>query len=88
MLKDRRIGFFEIPLSHINRYPDTVKQVLAGLIVVDADLVAYSGCIEYMAIGDAFEPCPEGQTPPWYKPILYQEADRTVTFRGWERIQK
>jgi hypothetical protein len=60
------IGKFEIARDIIEEYPDAVKGLMVGLIVVRAEMIYYPDSISYTAIGDIFPEVEAGCIPPEY----------------------
>ena len=54
MNKERHIGRFSVDRSLIERYPEEVEAMFEGLIVVRAEMMFDSNCIDYVALGDIF----------------------------------
>ena len=56
----RQIGQFTIPMEYIKLRPESVKQLLSGMIVLEARYRYDADCIEYMALSDGFKEVPIG----------------------------
>ncbi|QXN72669.1 hypothetical protein RCZAHN_60 [Rhodobacter phage RcZahn] len=74
MLKDRRIGRFEITLDVINDHPDAVLAIMSKVIVVEATNHFAEATVRYTAICEDFEPLPDGMMFPDYDPEFDEET--------------
>lgn len=80
----RRLGRFTIDRETIERRPADALAMLAGCIVVRAEL-HWTGHVEYTALCGAFDEVPEGSIPPLYLARLSRDLDGTPHFDRWER---
>ena len=53
-LKDRRIGIVRMPIEFINSDPETVRAMMAEVIVVKAEFQVPHDRVEYVCICDDF----------------------------------
>lgn len=85
MFKDRRIGKFMVALDLIADEPETVVAMMAGLIVVRAELRYEDNAIHYTAIGPQFVESLPGDLIPIYHvraDVTFDEESesRSVTY--------
>ena len=57
----RKVGQFTIPMEYIKSRPESVKQLLSGMIVLEARYRYDADCIEYVALSDSFKEVPIGR---------------------------
>ena len=57
----RKVGQFSIPMEYIKSCPESVKQLLSGMIVLEARYRYDADCIEYVALSDGFKEVPIGR---------------------------
>jgi len=79
----RNIGRFSI--DSIENKLKEAQVVLAGLVVVRAEMVFHNDRIEYTALGEAFAPVNEGDEIPIYDPIISYDGMGGVKLKSWER---
>ncbi len=60
MLKERRIGRFEVPVEIINENPDVVRAIMGEVIVLKADVLYHRKAMLYDAICPQFDEADEG----------------------------
>ncbi len=75
MLKDRRLGRFEITETVINDHPDVVQVIMSQVIVVEATNHFATGTVCYTAICADFEELEDGEMIPDYDPEYDTETD-------------
>lgn len=63
-----RCGSFKIPGRMFHEDCDmlAVKQILSGLVIINADHEFHSDAISYTAYGECFDPLHKGQEIPYY----------------------
>ena len=83
-MKARRIGMFSIPRSCIDEAPGAVRDCLAGLIVVKAELSFHDDALHYTAIGWPFPLMQSGNVLMHMYPRFHREEDGSVRFDGWD----
>lgn len=83
MLKDRRLGKFEVPLQILNEEPEAMKTLMNDLIVVEASNSFVTGSVHYTVICSDFEEVEEGVEIPHYDPEFDMETN-TVTWTQME----
>jgi hypothetical protein len=88
----RRLGRFSIRRDHINDNPGYVLQhQLSGMLVVRAEYLYWSNCIEYTAAHPSFDLLKECEEPPCYMAewslILNEEAGVATQKLRWVRFQ-
>jgi hypothetical protein len=72
MLNDRRIGKILVPLEFINKAPDSIKAMMAGMIVIRAEYDFQSGSIDYLALHDDFKEVEVGREAYNYAVYAHQ----------------
>lgn len=83
----RRLGKFTIGRSTIDDRPAEALAMLAGSLVVRAELI-YPGYIEYLALNDAFDELEPGYEVPLYIARLNRDLDGTVQLDAWVRASQ
>ncbi len=83
MINDNRLGRFHLSRQMIEDNPGFVRQVMAKIIVVKAELMWATNNIEYVAICDDFKPISGGVIVPEYIAIFHSEKG----FQGWEIVE-
>lgn len=86
MLADTRLGRFSILTPGIIHRPEEARQMLAGCIVLRAELAADTLSIEYLAHHPAFEPVPPGSEAPAYAPAFAMSPNAPPQFVGWKQL--
>jgi len=79
----RNIGRFSIDSIEDNLREAQV--ILAGLVVVRAEMSFHSHRIEYTALGEVFAPVDEGDEVPIYDPIISYDGMGGVKLKLWKR---
>ena len=74
MLKDQRLGCFEITLDVINDYPDAVQAIMAQVIVIEATNHFATQTIRYTVVCSHFDTLDEGESVPYYEPEFDADA--------------
>lgn len=65
-LKHRNLGRFYITQANINSHYETVRKVMATMVVVEARFVPEKDRYHYVAISSLFEAVEEGRVVPSY----------------------
>lgn len=81
MIRNNRRGLFLISRELLEDAPAIVKRVLSDVIVVRAELRWDLDAIEYVAICDKFDECPEGELTPPYNCIIHEDG----AYVEWQR---
>ena len=81
----RRVGRVSIARDLILHAPGKVALVLAGLLVVRAELSFVRDTVEYEAFCLGFEPISPGAEPPRYEAIITPTEDGLVANVVWRR---
>lgn len=71
MVRERRIGIFKVGRNWIRESPDAVIPLFKGAIVVRAELMFDSDCIEYTLFHPEFSAVGQSQMAPRYE-IMFQ----------------
>lgn len=79
-----RVGRFTVTHPMIDDRA-AMLAILAGCIVVRAEMLWNENGIEYIALCDDFDPVPLGDITPTYRAILTENEDGTITRSRWER---
>lgn len=83
MLKDRRIGKFQIGLDVINDAPEVVTLIMGQTIVLRAEHVLSLSSIEYEAICEHFDELAGGEIVPEYD-VVYDGETGAITWAKQE----
>ena len=75
-------GRFIITRRRIVEYPDGVRCVFKGMVVMEARYRMDIDATEYMAEGAMFEPVADGDIAPWYNVEVDANRVATFTIRG------
>lgn len=63
----KRVGRFQVHISVIDKgRRDQLEKLFGKLIITRAEMILHSGCIDYVAICDDFEPIDPGSQVPFY----------------------
>lgn len=82
----RRYGRFSIQLNTIEHHPQfAVDKILAGVLVVEARMTPWSGCIEYVGLHPEFDEIPYEDEPPRYQ-IKIATEDCVTVRKGWIKL--
>ena len=82
MTQANKIGRFTIDHEHIDGNPEIVRAIMGTLIVVRAESLFATQCIEYVALCDDFEDTNPGVMPPFYDVVVDGEQG-TIT---WSKV--
>lgn len=74
MVKSKRWGRFHISRHIVEDQPTTVLSMLAGMVIVRAEMMYHLDSIEYYAYADEFEEVDEGAEAPFYTAEMSQDA--------------
>lgn len=66
----RRIGRFFVDRNLMDHAPELVARILAGKIIVRAQLVWERDAFEYVALAPDFAPAMLGEAPPEYRLMI------------------
>jgi len=67
-MKDMRIGSFGITQAIIEQYPNSAREVMGMVIVIEADnQLSQSGVVKYTAISSKFDKLKSGEAIPKYE---------------------
>ena len=70
-MKDMRMGTFGITQETIEQYPNSVREVMGMVIVIEADNQLFqSGVVKYTAISPKFDKLKSGEAIPEYEIII------------------
>ena len=70
MMKNRRIGQFEISRQVIEDSPALVQKIMGKCVIVRAELRFDRDVIHYIAVSPEFDDCLYGLEPPMYDVII------------------
>lgn len=79
----QRLGEFSIDVALIDNQPATVIEILAGCLIVRAELRYDRRAIQYIAMHADFEASPPGQSVPSYLRVV-TNSNGAVTY-SWKR---
>ena len=71
----RRLGRFRIHSQLIMNHWQDVVEAMKGMVVVEAGMKYYDGCVHYTALSEAFEPVDVNVEPPEYVPMFNQTIE-------------
>lgn len=84
IIKDRRIGRFQVSIDLINGItPEGRKALFGSVIVLKAEMLLHADMIEYTAICDSFAPVGDGKLIKLYTPWMKCGADGSVEIEEW-----
>jgi len=64
----KRVGRFQIHIGIIEKgKPEQLKQLFGEMIITRAEMLLHTGCIDYIAISDMFDPIKPGEQIPVYQ---------------------
>jgi hypothetical protein len=79
----RNIGRFSI--SSIEDRLSEAQLILAGLVVVRAEMSFHNHRIEYTALGEVFAPVSDSEEIPIYDPLIIYDGMGGMKLKSWVR---
>lgn len=79
LFDDRRHGKFYLDPNQLDT--ETGLAIMKNFLVIRAEFMFNTGCLEYWAISPLFDEIPKGMIPPEYKILV--EGDK-VTAQKWD----
>ncbi len=83
--QERRVGQFRISAMMMEQDYEAMRAVLAELVVLRCERMAYEEEFHYQAVGTPFERLAEGAYAPWYEAEISRDGETGELSVRWRR---